>query len=79
MRCRLPAPQHAAEAIRQLDQARQRGQSSWHLLLWSRQLPWLRRGPAFQDYLRDSGILDHWRRHGFPSQCRPAGTGADCD
>jgi tetratricopeptide (TPR) repeat protein len=73
------AQQHAADAIRHLNQARQRGQSSWHLLLWSRPLAWLRRDPAFQDFLRDNGILDYWREHGFPPQCRPAGAGAHCD
>ncbi|ANB16963.1 winged helix-turn-helix domain-containing protein [Dokdonella koreensis] len=69
----------AAETIRQLDAMRHSGYSSWQLLLWSRDLAWLRRDPAFPAYLRDSGILDYWRKHGFPNQCRPVGDGAACD
>ena len=33
---------------------------------------------AFARYLRDSGLLDYWHKHGFPPQCRPHGSGADC-
>lgn len=73
------APAHAAEFIPQLDQNRVNFTSTWDLLLWTKELGYLRRAPAFQDYLRDSGILAYWRTHGFPQQCRPAGTGAVCD
>lgn len=69
----------AATAIRELAKIRRRGYSSWDLLLWTRELVHLRRDPAFQDYLRDDGILDYWRAHGFPPQCRPLGDGAACD
>lgn len=69
----------AATAIRELAKIRRRGYSSWDLLLWTRDLVHLRRDPAFQDYLRDDGILDYWRAHGFPPQCRPLGDGAACD
>lgn len=69
----------AATAIRELGEIRRRGYSSWDLLLWTRDLVHLRRDPAFQDYLRDDGILDYWRVHGFPPQCRPLGDGAACD
>ncbi|MBO9664334.1 winged helix-turn-helix domain-containing protein [Dokdonella sp.] len=73
------AQAHDAETIRKLNEIRQRGYSSWDLLLWTRDLVHLRRDPAFQDYLRDNGILDYWRAHGFPPQCRPQGDGAACD
>lgn len=73
------APDHAADYIRRLDEVRQRGYSTWDLLLWTSDLAWLRRDPAFQDYLRDNGILSYWREHGFPPQCRPQGDGAVCD
>lgn len=73
------APKHAAELIHELNGVRQRGYSSWDLLLWTKDLAFLRRDPAFQDYLRDNGILAYWRKHGFPSQCRPVGEGAYCE
>ncbi len=73
------ASDHAAELIRKLDVLRERSYSSWDLLLWTKDLAYMRRDPAFQDYLRDNGILDYWKKHGFPEQCRPQGEGAACD
>ena len=73
------APDHAADLIRELNRVRQRGYSSWDLLLWTKDLAFLRRDPAFQDFLRENGILAYWRKHGFPSQCRPQGEGAHCE
>lgn len=73
------APKHAADLIRELNGVRQRGYSSWDLLLWTKDLAFLRRDPAFQEFLRDNGILAYWRKHGFPSQCRPEGEGAHCE
>ncbi|WP_119716827.1 winged helix-turn-helix domain-containing protein [Cognatilysobacter tabacisoli] len=76
---RPDAPSRAAQLIATLDEVRRRGYSSWDLLLWTRDYAFLRRDPAFQRYLRDSGILAYWRRHGFPPQCRPQGDGARCE
>lgn len=73
------APVHVAALISKLDDARQRGYSSWDLLLWTKELAFLRRDPAFQVYLKETGILAYWRKHGFPRQCRPQGDGAYCD
>lgn len=73
------APEHAAELIRELNGVRQRGYSSWDLLLWTKDLAFLRRDPAFQDFLRENGILAYWRKHGFPPQCRAQGEGAYCE
>ena len=73
------ASDHAADLIDELNRVRQRGYSSWDLLLWTKDLAFLRRDPAFQDFLRDNGILAYWRKHGFPSQCRPVGEGAYCE
>ncbi|WP_158497824.1 winged helix-turn-helix domain-containing protein [Pseudoxanthomonas suwonensis] len=73
------APEHGAELVRRLGEMRALGYSSWSLLLWTEDLAWLRRDPAFQAYLRDNGILDYWRKHGFPEQCRPHGDGAICE
>lgn len=73
------APAHPAALIADLDGVRRRSYSSWDLLLWTKDLAYLRRNPAFQDYLRDNGILDYWKRHGFPAQCRVQGDGVVCD
>lgn len=74
------APAHAADLINRLDVLRERSYSSWDLLLWTKDLAYLRRDPAFQNYLRDNGILAYWKKHGFPKQCRPDGKdGAICD
>jgi TolB-like protein/tetratricopeptide (TPR) repeat protein len=39
-----------------------------------------RRSPEFKEHARASGLPDYWRRHGFPSQCRPVGeTDFECE
>ena len=73
------AADNAAPLIDDLNEVRQRGYSTWDLLLWTKDLAYLRRDPAFQRFLRDNGILAYWRAHGFPVQCRPEGDGAVCD
>ena len=57
---------------------RRRSYSTWDLLVWTQDLAYLRRGPAFQRYLADTGILAYWRRHGFPPQCRQVEAGVEC-
>ena len=79
---RVLSPQASAQApalIAGLDQVRERSYSSWDLLLWTQDLAYLRKDPAFQEYLRDNGILDYWKQNGFPKQCRRQGEGASCD
>lgn len=73
------AQANATELIAGLDVVRERWYSNWDLLLWTKDLAYLRRDPAFQDYLRDNGILAYWQRHGFPMQCRPQSAGAVCE
>lgn len=74
------APKRAASLIAEMNEVRtRRGHLNWDLLLWTKDLAWLRQDPAFQTYLRDNGILAYWRAHGFPRQCRPQGDGAACD
>lgn len=73
------APARAAELVAMLAAARSRSSSSWDLLLWTRDLAWLRGDPAFGAYLQDTGILAYWQRHGFPAQCRADGDVAACD
>lgn len=69
----------AATLIDGLDDVRKRSYSTWDLLLWTKSLAYLRRDPAFQDYLRRNGILAYWKKHGYPRQCRPQGEGAVCE
>lgn len=52
--------------------------SSYSMLPWNTEYAALRSTPAFQDYLRRNRILDYWRAHGFPPQCRAEGDGAAC-
>lgn len=66
----LDPQRDTAAVIQGLDEVRQRSYSSWDLLLWTRDLAYLRRDPAFQAYLRRNGIADYWERHGLPAQCR---------
>jgi hypothetical protein len=67
-----------AEMLDGLATVRRRSYSTWDLLVWTKDLAYLRRGPAFQRYLADTGILAYWRRHGFPPQCTPIPEGAEC-
>jgi hypothetical protein len=32
-----------------------------------------RRSPEFKQHMRASGVVDYWRKHGFPPQCKPVG------
>ncbi len=79
---RLLAPDattHAEALAGQLIAAQASGYSSPGLLLWTKDLAFLRRTPAFQAWLRDDGILAYWQEHGFPQQCRADGDDARCD
>lgn len=66
----LDPQRDTAAVIDGLDQVRRRSYSSWDLLLWTRDLGYLREDPAFQDYLHRSGIAAYWDKHGLPAQCR---------
>lgn len=72
------AANHAAELIPKLDRLREQSYSSWDLLLWTTDLVYLRRDPAFQRYLHDNGILQYWKKHGIPAQCRLQAERAVC-
>lgn len=66
----LDPQRDTAAVINGLEQVRRRSYSSWDLLLWTRDLGYLREDPAFQDYLRRNGIAAYWDKHGLPAQCR---------
>ncbi len=40
-------------------------------LLWNPEYARYRGSPQFSRYMRQAGVLDYWREHGFPAQCRP--------
>jgi len=77
---RFDLPNHDAKSILALmDDCLHRGTPPVFIFLWLPEHQWLRRDPAFQDFLTRTHILDYWREHGFPPQCRPEGDGARCD
>ncbi|MEY4640032.1 MAG: hypothetical protein RLZZ227_26 [Pseudomonadota bacterium] len=53
----------------------------WTSLFWL----WLpvfdetRQLDSFRQLLRDSGIVDYWREHGWPEVCQPAGASFTCE
>ncbi|WP_291841759.1 hypothetical protein [Maricaulis sp.] len=47
-------------------------------IYWQSELHAWRQLDRFKDRMRQTGILDHWREHGFPPQCR-AGEDDDFD
>jgi Tfp pilus assembly protein PilF len=50
------------------------------MLIWGPDYAGYRRSPQFDNYVRQSGVLEYWQAHGFPPQCRPAGAdGFECD
>ena len=48
-------------------------------MLWVPELANVRSSTAFQDFLVRHHILDYWRSHGWPPQCKPEGDSARCD
>jgi TolB-like protein/DNA-binding winged helix-turn-helix (wHTH) protein len=52
---------------------------TYHLMIWMPEYRAARQTPEFQDFLKRNRIIDYWRAHGFPPQCKPAGDGARCD
>jgi TolB-like protein/DNA-binding winged helix-turn-helix (wHTH) protein/Flp pilus assembly protein TadD len=65
--------------IGMLENVRHRGLGPASLWLWSGELVNHRRHRAFEAYLRRTNILDYWRAHGWPAQCKPDGDGVLCD
>jgi TolB-like protein/Tfp pilus assembly protein PilF len=41
--------------------------------LWAPDHAAYRRSPQFKAFIRDAGIYEYWRKHGFPPQCTPVG------
>jgi hypothetical protein len=52
--------------------------STW--LMWGDDYAGYRRSPQFKRFIRQSGAIDYWREHGYPSQGRPLGADDfECD
>jgi hypothetical protein len=49
--------------------------------LWLPLFQSVRRAPGFERVVADLGLVDYWRRNGWPSACRAVGSGGDfeCD
>jgi adenylate cyclase len=43
------------------------------VVIWGGEFARYRQSPQFKRFMRESGVLDYWREHGYPSQCRPVG------
>lgn len=49
------------------------GGNSPRFWMWTPKLKHFRQSGAFRQRIRDSGMLDYWREHGWPEKCRPIG------
>lgn len=78
---RLLLPQRDyARDIAGLDRVQREGYASYQWVFWQPESHALRQHPAFQAYLRRSGLLAYWREHGWPDVCRSdGGDGVVCD
>lgn len=75
----LPQRDYARD-IDGLDGVQQEGYATYQWVFWQPESHALRQHPAFQAYLRRSGLLAFWREHGWPDVCRSDGKdGAVCD
>ncbi len=43
------------------------------IIMWNPTLNRYRQTAAFKTQIRASGVLDYWRKQGFPAQCKPVG------
>lgn len=55
------------------------GWPSYYMLLWMHEYRGLRQGPAFQDFLKRTGLLAYWSSQGWPMLCKPVGEIVRCD
>lgn len=78
LRMSLPKPDYV-QALAAMDSPLRNNWGNYQLMVWMPEYRAARQTPAFQDYLKRNRILDYWRAHGFPPQCRADGEGARCD
>ena len=76
-RIMMPNPDYGI-VITGLEKMLRDGWPSYYMLLWMPEYAALRRDQSFQDFLKRTRLLDYWREHGFPIQCRADRDGAVC-
>jgi tetratricopeptide (TPR) repeat protein len=77
-RIMMPNPDYGI-VITGLEKMLRDGWPSYYMLLWMPEYVAMRRDPAFQDFLKRTGLLQYWRANGWPELCRADGDGARCD
>lgn len=65
--------------IEGLDGVQRAGYASYQWVFWQPESRALRQDPAFQEYLRRSGLQAYWQEHGWPPPCRADNGAARCD
>ncbi|HEY5783120.1 MAG TPA: winged helix-turn-helix domain-containing protein [Lysobacter sp.] len=65
--------------IEGLDAVQRAGYASYQWVFWQPESRALRQDPAFQAYLRRSGLMAYWQEHGWPPLCRADSGAARCD
>lgn len=65
--------------IEGLDGVQRAGYASYQWVFWQPESRALRQDPAFQAYLRRSGLLAYWQEHGWPPLCHADNGAARCD
>ena len=78
LRAMLPNPDCPVE-LAGLERMLRNGWPSYYLLLWMPEYRMLRTDAAFPAFLQRTGILEYWRRSGFPPQCHALADSARCD
>jgi Tfp pilus assembly protein PilF len=71
----LDQPEFAAEGFADQVAKRQAGVGSSSGIFWAHVFRDMRRLPRFEQLVRDEGLVDFWREHGWPDLCRPLGGG----
>ncbi len=78
LRVLMPASDQALN-LDALESMLRNGWPSYYMLLWMHEYRGLRQGPAFQDFLKRTGLLAYWSDQGWPMLCKPVGEIARCD
>jgi len=55
------------------------GGNSPRFWMWTPKFQHFRQSEAFRQRVRDTGMLDYWRKHGWPDLCRPVVTTSGSD
>ena len=48
------------------------------IMFWRRDMAAFRQDPRFAEIVKEGGLVDYWREHGWPDACKPAGDSASC-